>query len=65
MEPLPLSTICLGVLFPVVSEVNMLPAPFQLRFAWARYVLSRGYQALHLGTEYFRKYKLLEILEMC
>uniref|UniRef100_A0A1I8ERN0 Kelch domain-containing protein family protein n=1 Tax=Wuchereria bancrofti TaxID=6293 RepID=A0A1I8ERN0_WUCBA len=65
MEPLPLSMICLGILFPVVQEVDMLPAPFQLRFAWARYVLSRGYQALHLGTEYFKKYKLLEILEMC
>ncbi|MCP9261497.1 Kelch domain-containing protein family protein [Dirofilaria immitis] len=37
----------------------------QLRFAWARYILSRGYQALHIDTEYFKRYKLLKILETC
>ncbi|VDK75335.1 unnamed protein product [Litomosoides sigmodontis] len=65
MEPLPLLTICLGVLYPLVKEVSMLPAPLQLHFAWARYILSRGYQALHIDTKYFKKYNLLKILEMC
>lgn len=65
MEPLPLLAICLGVLYPLVKEVSMLPMPLQLHFAWARYVLSRGYQALHMDTEYFKRYKLLKILETC
>ncbi|CAG9536269.1 unnamed protein product [Cercopithifilaria johnstoni] len=65
MEPLPLLTICLGVLYPLVEEVSMLPTPLQLHFAWARYILSRGYQALHVDTEHFKKYNLLKILKTC
>ncbi|KAM3719644.1 Kelch domain-containing protein [Dirofilaria immitis] len=65
MEPLPLLAICSGVLYPLVKEVSLLPTPLQLRFAWARYILSRGYQALHIDTEYFKRYKLLKILETC
>lgn len=65
MEPLPLLTICSDVLYPVVKEVSMLPSPLQLNFAWARYILSRGYQALHMDIEYFKKYNLLKILETC
>uniref|UniRef100_A0A915Q7E6 Uncharacterized protein n=1 Tax=Setaria digitata TaxID=48799 RepID=A0A915Q7E6_9BILA len=65
LEPLSLLTICLGVLYPQLKEVSMLPNPLQLRFAWARYILSRGYQALHVDIEYFKKFKLLKILEAC
>lgn len=65
VEPLSLLTICLGILCPLVKEVTVLPPSLQLHFAWARYVLSRGCQALHMDKEYFRTYKLLRILETC
>lgn len=64
VEPLSLMTTCLGTMFPVLKDASSLPVPLQLRCAWARFILSWGYQALHMDVKHFKSFNLLNILDM-